>query len=75
MDDNYRINNQTAREITGVADSSKVSRMLAAWASKGLIEKVETGYRGNTFYKKPGVDLPDAETNPYAEGGANGEQE
>ena len=73
LDDNYRINNQTAREITGIADSSKVSRMLAAWANKGLIEKVETGYRGNTFYKKPGVELPDADTDSYAGDGANGD--
>ena len=72
LDDNYRINNQTAREITGLADSSKVSRMLASWASKGLIEKIQAGYRGNTFYKKPGVDIPGTENDSYAEGSANG---
>ena len=71
LDDNYRINNQKAREITGITDTSKVSRLLKAWAIKGLIEKVESGYRGNTYYKKPGVDIPSDINDSFAEGGAN----
>ena len=45
--------------------------MLSSWSSKGLIEKVETGYRGNTFYKKPGIEMPDDEDGPFAGGDAN----
>ena len=71
LDINYQINNQVARKITNIADSSKVSRMLSSWSSKGLIEKVETGYRGNTFYKKPGIEMPDDEDGPFAGGDAN----
>ena len=60
LDDNYRINNQTTREITGIADSSKVSRMLKQWVIKGLIEKLDSGYKGNIYYKKLGAEIPNA---------------
>lgn len=60
LDDNIRINNQKVREITNIADSSKASRLLKSWVHKGLIEKVETGYRGHTYYKKLGVNITDA---------------
>lgn len=60
LDDNVRINNQKVREITNIADSSKASRLLKMWVHKGLIEKVETGYRGHTYYKKLGVNITDA---------------
>jgi ATP-dependent DNA helicase RecG len=59
LDGNIRINNQKVREITNIADSSKTSRLLKAWVHKGLIEKVETGYRGHTYYKKLGVNITD----------------
>jgi len=58
LDDNYRINNQTTREITGIQDSSKVSRLLKQWVNKGLIEKIDSGYKGNIFYKKLGAEVP-----------------
>jgi len=61
LDNNYRINNQTTREITGIHDPSKVSRLLKQWTTKGLIEKIDSGYKGNIYYKKLGAELPDAE--------------
>lgn len=56
LGDHHKINNRTVRQITGLADSSKVSRMLKAWIKQGLIDKVENGYRGNTYYKLTGSD-------------------
>ena len=52
---NYKINNQKTREITGITDSSKVSRMLKSWIDQGLIEKIDHGYKGNIHYKLAGV--------------------
>lgn len=72
LDDNVRINNQKVREITNITDSSKVSRLLKMWVSKGLIEKVDAGYRGNIYYKKLGVNITDTgATGPYAQAGAH----
>lgn len=73
LDDNHRINNQKAREITGIADSSKVSRLLKSWANQGFIEKIESGYRGNTYYKKPGLEISSDISDSFADGGANGD--
>jgi ATP-dependent DNA helicase RecG len=70
LEDHLRINNQNVREITGIPDSSKTSRLLKAWVAKGLIEKVETGYKGHTYYKKLGVNIAEAEA-PYARDGAH----
>lgn len=71
LDDNYRINSQKAREITGIQDPSKASRLLKSWVNKGLIEKIESGYRGDTYYKKVNIDIPE-DGQPYARVGANG---
>lgn len=59
LDDNYRINNKKTREITGIGDSSKASRLLKAWVNKGLIEMISSGYKGNVYYKKLGAQVPD----------------
>lgn len=61
LDKNYRINNQATREITSIGDSSKVSRLLKQWVIKGLIEKIDSGYKGNIYYRKLGAELPDTE--------------
>ncbi len=63
LDNNYRINNQTTREITGIQDSSKASRLLKVWVLKGLIEKVDSGYKGNIHYKKLGAEIPETDSN------------
>lgn len=58
IDENYRINNNEARRITGINDTLKMSRLLKTWVLKGLLEKVGIGFRGNTYYRKPGVEIP-----------------
>lgn len=55
LDDNFTINNQETREITGIQDSPKVSRLLKKWVDDGLLERVESDYRGGIYYKKPGI--------------------
>ena len=54
---NYKINNQKVRELTNIANSSKVSRMLKSWVEQGLIEKINHHYKGRIHYKLPGVNL------------------
>ena len=61
LNNNFSINNQEVRRITNINDPSKVSRLLKKWTDNGLIEKVESRYKGNTYYKKPGVILPPEE--------------
>lgn len=56
LDDNYRITNKQAREITGVQDILKMSRLLTVWMEKGLLERV--GAKRNSYYKKPGQVVP-----------------
>jgi len=58
IDENYRISNNEARRITGINDTLKMSRLLKTWVSKGLLEKVGIGFRGNMYYRKPGVEIP-----------------
>ena len=52
--DNYKINNKQVREITNIADSSKVSRMLKQWVNQELLEKVDHEYKGNIYYRLSG---------------------
>lgn len=59
LDDNYRINNSKVREITGIKDSSKTSRLLKSWVTNGLIEMIGSGYKGNVYYKKLGAKIQD----------------
>ena len=54
---NYKITNSEAKKITGIMDTTKMSRMFKSWQKNGLIEKVTDGYNGNTFYKKPGMEI------------------
>jgi ATP-dependent DNA helicase RecG len=55
---NYRITNNKAREITGVKDTLKMSRLLKGWVDKGLLEKVGGKSKKVTYYIKPGQNLP-----------------
>lgn len=54
----FVIFNCKAREITGVSDSVKTSRMLKNWVFNGLFESISNGARKNAPYKKVGVDCP-----------------
>ena len=66
LDDNYRIKNKEAREITGITDTTKMSRMLKQWLNKGLLERVEKGFKGNFYYKKIGIEIPKKFDYPFA---------
>lgn len=57
LSENYQITNQTAREITGVHDTLKMSRLLKSWVEKGLLERIGKAKK-HIFYRKPGQELP-----------------
>lgn len=58
LDSNFTINNKETREITGIQDTPKVSRLLKKWVDDGLLERIESEYRGGIYYKKPGILVP-----------------
>ena len=60
LNEHYRITNSEARRITGVSDTLKMSRLLKSWVTKGLLEKMGVGFRGNVYYRKPGIEVPTA---------------
>jgi ATP-dependent DNA helicase RecG len=57
LDENYRIFNKKAREITGVDDILKMSRLLHSWVEKGLLEKIGKAKK-DSYYRKPGQEVP-----------------
>ncbi|MFA5799517.1 MAG: RNA-binding domain-containing protein [Candidatus Peribacteraceae bacterium] len=57
LDEHYRITNAAAREITGVHDVLKMSRLLRTWVEKGLLEKIGK-VKKNVYYRKPGQEVP-----------------
>jgi ATP-dependent DNA helicase RecG len=57
LDENYRIINKKAREITGVSDVLKMSRLLRGWVEKGLLEKIGKAKK-DSYYRKPGQEVP-----------------
>jgi len=57
LDDHYRITNNEARQITGVSDVLKMSRLLKSWVDKGLLERVGKAKK-EIFYRKPGQEMP-----------------
>ena len=58
LSEHYRIANSEARKITGIGDTLQMSRLLKMWQEKGLLEKIDSGFKGNVFYRKPGVEIP-----------------
>ncbi len=54
LEENYIINNQKGREITGITDSVEMSRLFKQWVDKGLLESVGKSKKGRS-YKKPGT--------------------
>ncbi|MEK9131442.1 MAG: ATP-binding protein [Patescibacteria group bacterium] len=73
LDERYRITNKEARGITGIADTIKMSRTLKLWVTKGLLEKIESRFKGGVSYKKVGAMIPKKSGTPFARGGANGD--
>lgn len=58
LDENYRIVNKEARSITNITDTIKMSRQLKQWVTKGLLEKIDSKFKGGVYYKKVGVTIP-----------------
>lgn len=56
--EHYRITNITARKITGINDTLKVSRLLKSWVDKGLLQKVGEKAKKGAYYIKPGQEVP-----------------
>ncbi len=57
LNENYRITNSKVREITGLNDVLKVSRLLKTWVEKGLLERIGLGKK-DSYYMKPGQEMP-----------------
>ena len=73
LDEKYKITNKDAREITGIGDTIKMSRLLKLWVTKGLLEKVDSKFKGGVYYKKVGVTVPKKLDSAFARGVANGD--
>jgi ATP-dependent DNA helicase RecG len=58
LDEHYRITNTTARRITGVSDTLKVSRLLKSWVDRGLLQKIGGKSKKGVYYIKPGLEVP-----------------
>lgn len=50
LDKNIFVTNRTAKKITGIADTLKMSKLLRKWTKQGLLQK--TGEKKNTKYSK-----------------------
>lgn len=74
LDNNYRINNKQAREITGITDTIKMSRYFKTWTDKGLLQKIDSDFKGLVYYKKVGVDIPKKIDTAFASGVENGKK-
>ncbi len=66
LDENFKITNKDARCITGVNDTIQMSRMLRLWVTKGLLEKVDSKFKGDVYYKKVGFNMPKNLNKPFA---------
>ena len=53
LDQNSFITNEESRNITGVTDTLKMSRLLSGWVEKGLLVRNGTAKK-NSSYSKPG---------------------
>jgi len=58
LETKYRITNQQARQITGVKDTLKMSRLLKMWVDKGLLEKIGSTDKKAVYYIRPGRNIP-----------------
>lgn len=71
LDENYRVTNKEARNITSITDTIKMSRQLKQWVAKGLLEKVDSKFKGGVYYKKVGVTIPKKLDRAFAGGVEN----
>ncbi|TSC57049.1 MAG: hypothetical protein G01um101418_81 [Parcubacteria group bacterium Gr01-1014_18] len=56
LDENFQITNIQAREITGIHDVLKMSKLLGVWTKAGLLEKISLSEKAKkeVYYKKKG---------------------
>ena len=57
LDKNYRITNKVSREITGLTDMLRMSKLLRKWVDQGLLERAGLTPK-TTYYRKPGQQIP-----------------
>lgn len=57
LDQNLAITNEKAREITGIQDTLKMSRLLVGWTEQGLLEKLGTAKKSSSYAKPGGVNM------------------
>lgn len=53
------VSNQDVRDIIGIADTVKVSRLLKKWVDKGLLIKIDTGSKKSAKYRLPSGEMVD----------------
>lgn len=58
LEAHYRITNKVARQITGIEDTLKMSRLLKTWVDDGLLEKIGVSDKKAVYYVRPGRDIP-----------------
>jgi len=56
LDENYYIKPQKAREITGITDSVKMSRLFGQWVNSGILDQAGSSKK-SSYYIKPGTVL------------------
>ena len=57
LDENKYINNKKAREITGVVQIDKMSKLFKRWTTQGLIEKIDNPAPRYVKYKLANKDI------------------
>ncbi len=57
LDEHHRITNSEARNITGIKDTLKMTRLLKSWVDRGLLEKIGERAKRIVYYTKPGQDI------------------
>lgn len=57
LDKKFKITNKELRQITGIADTLRASRLLKTWTRQGLLEEGKGVSKKLKYYHKPGVKL------------------
>lgn len=57
LDRKLKITNKELRQITGITDTLKASRLLKTWSKQGLLEEGKGVSKKMKYYHKPGVKL------------------
>ncbi|MEN9621633.1 MAG: hypothetical protein RLZZ67_67 [Candidatus Parcubacteria bacterium] len=57
LDKNLKITNEQSRNITGITDTVKMSRLFKQWVENGLLKKAEGRSKRDMYYYKAGQEL------------------